>query len=110
MKKNLFEMGAHFDEGWASDNKQKEKQEVEVEVKAPEKHRLYLAKEKRRGKVVTVVQPFCLEKRELQALLKTLKKRLGTGGTLKENTLEFQGDIAVGVRQALESLSYGFKK
>ena len=103
-------MGASFDEGWSSDNKTTQISQQNVEVKPPQKHKLFLAKEKRRGKVVTIVQPFCLEKRELQALLKTLKKKLGTGGTLKENTLEFQGDIAVGVRQALESLAYGFKK
>lgn len=109
MKENLFEMGANFEDGWSSDNKEKPKAKS-VEVKAPQQHQLHFAKEKRRGKVVTIVKPFHLEKSQLQALLKTLKKKLGTGGTVKENTLEFQGDIPKQLRAHLESLEYRFKK
>ena len=108
MKENLFEMGANFEDGWSSDNKEKPKAKS-VETKAPNKHQLHFAKEKRRGKVVTIVQPFHLEKSQLQALLKTLKKKLGTGGTLKEDTLEFQGDIPEQLRTQLEALEYRFK-
>lgn len=109
MKENLFEMGAKFGDGWSSDNKQENAEKVSHEVKAPEKHQLYLAKEKRRGKVVTIVKPFYLEKAALQALLKTLKKKLGTGGTIKEEGLEFQGDIPDLVRTQLEAMGYRFK-
>ncbi len=110
MKKNLFEMGADFDDEWSSDNKDKPSKKVSTEVKTPKKHQLHFAKERRRGKVVTIVQPFCLDKATLQALLKTLKKRLGTGGTIKEDSLEFQGDIPELLRKHLEALGYGFKK
>ena len=109
MKKNLFEMGANFEDGWSSDNKERPKAKS-VEVKAPEQHQLHFAKEKRRGKVVTIVKPFHLEKSQLQALLKVLKKKLGTGGTVKENTLEFQGDIPEQLRKQLEVLKYRCKK
>ena len=109
MKKNLFEMGADLGDGWEADNKKKPQKEEKTEVKPPQKHRLYLAKEKRRGKVVTIVKPFHLAKSELQALLKQLKKRLGTGGTVKENALEFQGDIPEQVRTALEEMEYRFR-
>ena len=109
MKKNLFEMGADLGEGWEADNKKKPKKEANKEVHPPEKHRLYLAKEKRRGKTVTIVKPFHLAKADLQALLKKLKKRLGTGGTAKEDALEFQGDISNQVRNALEEMSYRFR-
>lgn len=113
MKKNLFEMGANFgadsDKGWSSDNKEKPSKITSTETKVPEKHQLYFAKEKRRGKVVTIVQPFYLEKAALQALLKTLKKKLGTGGTAKEHSLEFQGDISDILRQHIEALGYRFK-
>ncbi len=108
--KNLFEMGAHFDEqGWSSDNKNKPLPKTDTEIKIPQKHQLYLAKEKRRGKTVTIVKPFYLAKNDLQHLVKTLKKKLGTGGTVKENTLEFQGDIPEQIRTHLESLGYRFK-
>lgn len=109
MKENLFEMGADFEDGWSSDNKEKPSKKVSHQIKAPDKHQLHLAKEKRRGKVVTIVKPFYLDKATLQALLKTLKKKLGTGGTIKEESLEFQGDIPDLVRKHLEALGYRFK-
>jgi len=109
MKKNLFEMGADLGDGWESDNKKKPQKEDDTQAQPPEKHRLYLAKEKRRGKTVTIVKPFYLAKSDLQALLKQLKKRLGTGGTAKEDALEFQGDIAAQVRTALEEMQYRFR-
>ncbi len=109
MKKNLFEMGADFGDNWSSDNKDKPIKTISSEIKTPNKHQLHFVKEKRRGKVVTIVKPFYLEKKDLQTLLKTLKKKLGTGGTLKENTLEFQGDISEQVRKHLKSMEYRFK-
>jgi len=110
LKENLFEMGANFDDDWSSDNKEKSVQKTSTEIKEPNKHQLHFAKEKRRGKIVTIVKPFYLSKSDLQALVKTLKKKLGTGGTVKENTLEFQGDIPDILRQQLEALGYRFKK
>jgi len=109
MKKNLFEMSADLGDGWASDNKKKAGKKEKKEIKLPEKHQLYLLKEKRRGKTVTIVKPFHLEKKTLQSLLKTLKKKLGTGGTVKEESLEFQGDIPDTLRQALEAMQYRFR-
>ena len=109
MKENLFEMGADFGDDWSSDNKDKSTNKVSSEIKEPNKHQLHFAKEKRRGKVVTIVKPFNLEKSNLQALVKTLKKKLGTGGTVKENSLEFQGDIPEQLRKHLEHLGYRFK-
>ena len=109
MKKNLFEMGTDFGDDWSSDNKDKPISHVSSETKEPHKHLLHFAKEKRRGKVVTIVKPFYLGKDELQTLVKILKKKLGTGGTVKDNTLEFQGDIPDKVRTTLEALDYRFK-
>ncbi len=103
-------MGADFGYDWHSDNKDKSQKEESSHILTPQKHQLHFSKEKRRGKVVTIVKPFCLEKQELQALLKLLKKRLGTGGTLKENSLEFQGELQEKLRLQLESLEYRFKK
>ena len=109
MKENLFKMGADLGDGWTADNKEKAVKKKKLEIKPPEKHQLYLAKEKRRGKVVTIVKPFHLAKQELQSLLKTLKKKLGTGGTVKEESLEFQGDIPDKLRETLEAMHYRFR-
>jgi translation initiation factor 1 len=102
-------MGADFGDEWSSDNKNKSDKKVSMEIKTPDKHQLHFAKEKRRGKVVTIIKPFYLDKTALQTLLKTLKKKLGTGGTVKEDSLEFQGDIPELLRKYLESLGYRFK-
>jgi len=106
-------MGADFSEGWESDNKENitiKKTSTCNELLTPEKHQLHFAKEKRRGKVVTIVKPFCLAPNDLKSLLKTVKKKLGTGGTVKENSLEFQGELQMQLRTVLETLAYRFKK
>ncbi|WP_456457646.1 translation initiation factor [Nitratifractor sp.] len=110
MREKLFEMGAKFDEGWHSDNKKAKKKESSGETRAPEKHRLWFRREKRRGKWVTIAGPFALSAQEIAALLKRLKSRLGTGGTIREDTLEFQGDIVERLKEALKSEGYTFRK
>jgi translation initiation factor 1 len=77
VKKNLFAMGANFEEGWSSDNKEKPPKKSSTEIRPPQ--------------------------------LKTLKKKLGTGGTVKDESLEFQGDIPALLRTHLEALGYRFK-
>lgn len=102
-------MSTEFGDEWSSDNKNKVSKKISTEIRVPQKHQLHFAKEKRRAKVVTIVKPFHLDKTNLQALLKTLKKKLGTGGTIKEDSLEFQGDIPELLRKHLEALGYRFK-
>lgn len=46
----------------------------------------------RKGKGVTTISGIPLDHSGLQALAKELKKRCGTGGTIKESRLEIQGD------------------
>ena len=109
MKKNLFEMGASWDDEWNSDNKQKISKKIVNEIKEPSKHRLYISKEKRRGKIVTIIQPFYLSKDELKRLLKNVKSSLGCGGTIKENSLEFQGEVAKVLKQIFIEKGFRFK-
>ncbi len=110
MKEKLLEMGAKFDDGWSADNKNKEVEKGgSVEALPPEKHRLWFRREKRRGKWVSIVGPFSLGKKESAALLKRLKKRLGTGGTVREDTLEFQGDIVERLKEALQAEGFGIR-
>ncbi|WP_294952950.1 translation initiation factor [Sulfurovum sp.] len=108
-KKNLFEINTDFDEGWQADNKKKKEAEEPSEIKIPEKHRLCFAKEKRRGKTVTIVKPFYLETGAIKQLLKQLKSKLGTGGTVKDNSLEFQGELQEKLRSVLKQLGYGLR-
>ena len=113
MKKNLFEMGSSMggdlNNAWISDNKTKKRQRA-IEQKEPNKHQLYFSKEKRRGKIVTIVQPFYLDKDGLNQLLKKLKSKLGTGGTIKDNSLEIQGEKKDILAKELTSMGYRLKR
>lgn len=46
----------------------------------------------RKGKGVTLVTGIPLAGNDLKAFAKQLKARCGTGGTVKDNTIEIQGD------------------
>ncbi|AKF24158.1 translation initiation factor SUI1 [Sulfurovum lithotrophicum] len=108
-KKNLFEMGSDLGDGWQSDNKSKQSSKEKTEIKTPDKHRLHFAREKRRGKTVTIVKPFFLEEDALKKLLKTLKSKLSTGGTVRNDTLEFQGEVQEPLRTLLGEQGYRFR-
>ncbi len=108
-KKLDFQVGADFGESDWNVVTEKRKSTF-AEILEPSKHQLIFHKEKRRGKVVTLVGPFSLEKEDAKALLKTLKKKLGCGGTISEEFLEFQGDIQPKLREYLEAMAYRFKK
>ena len=53
---------------------------------------IQLQKKGRAGKEVTVISNLGLSRTDLLDLLKILKKSLGTGGTLKDQTLEIHGN------------------
>lgn len=105
----MFEMGAKFENEDYTVKKKSPKSKISNEIKTPQKHSLHFAKEKRRGKVVTITKPFYLEKTTMQETLKTLKKRLGCGGTIKDDSLEFQGDIKDKLKDQLIKLEFGMK-
>lgn len=76
----------------------------------PEKQTAKLSKEKRkRGKVVTIIAALLDEGDALQRLLTKLKTSCGAGGTLKEGSIEIQGDHLERVRTELTSLGYRVK-
>ena len=74
-------IGARFDEGWQQVEEVGERETPEL--LEPAKHRLVFKMEKRRGKPVTLVGPFALEKGDAEKVLKSLKKQLGCGGAYK---------------------------
>lgn len=64
----------------------------------------------RGGKSVTVIEGLRLPQQEKENLLKRLKSGIGTGGTIKDNALEIQGDHCSTVMTALEKLGYRPKR
>jgi len=107
-KLDLF-IGADIDDGWAEVQTPR-KSKIADEILEPSKHFLHFAKEKRRGKVVTLVGEFFLEKKSANDTLKILKKKLGCGGVFKDGFMEFQGDLKEKLRPLLIEASFRFKK
>ena len=64
----------------------------------------------RKGKGVTVVTGLPLAGAELAALGKELKKRCGSGGTVKDGAIEIQGDHRDLVVELLNARGYKAKK
>ncbi|HZF71538.1 translation initiation factor [Sulfuricurvum sp.] len=102
-----LDLGASWGEGWSMEE---EKTSQTLTILEPSDHRLVFQKEKRKGKVVTLVGPFSLREEDAQKTLSSLKKSLACGGAYKEGWMEFQGEIAPKVRENLEKLSFKFKK
>jgi translation initiation factor 1 len=75
-------------------------------VSARTRLRLTLDTKGRRGKAVTVVAGLPPQAAYAAQLLRQLKAQCGTGGTLKEGTLELQGDQRDKVQAALERLGF----
>jgi translation initiation factor 1 len=64
----------------------------------------------RKGKGVTVIMGLALSGDELKQLAKELKTRCGTGGTLKEDVIEIQGDHRDLIVAALQQRGWKVKR
>ena len=106
-KLDIF-IGADIDNSWAQVQTPR-KSTIANEILDPSKHSLFFSKEKRRGKVITLVGEFQLSKEDATSFLKVLKKRLGCGGSYKDNFMEFQGDLKVKIRPLLVDRGFKFK-
>jgi translation initiation factor 1 len=74
---------------------------------APETQTARLKVEKRpKGKVVTVVLGLDPVGNDLEALAAKLKGRCGTGGTVKDGSIELQGDHLSAAESALNAIGY----
>jgi len=71
--------------------------------------RVQVSRKGRGGKTVTVITGFQGKAETLADLLKKLKNQCGTGGTVREETLEIQGDHAQKLLQILVQLGYKAK-
>lgn len=67
-------------------------------------------KKGRGGKVVTVISGLPLAGNDLKAYAKTLKKRCGGGGAVKDGNIELQGDHVDVMVDVLKSAGYDAKR
>jgi len=63
----------------------------------------------RGGKGVSIITGLTLSEPQLNDLAKKLKQHCGTGGTLKNGTIEIQGDQREKIKQWLEKLGHTVK-
>jgi len=63
----------------------------------------------RKGKGVTTIQGVPLNMNELKTLTAELKKRCGTGGALKNDIIEIQGDQRTTIKTLLEAKGFRVK-
>ncbi|MBD2356804.1 translation initiation factor [Tolypothrix sp. FACHB-123] len=63
----------------------------------------------RKGKTVTVISGFQSKPETLNDLVKQLKTQCGTGGTVKDNEIEIQGDHKQKIVEILTKLGYKAK-
>ncbi len=75
---------------------------------APHQHKLRVRLEtkQRAGKKATVIQGFNGSEDELEVLAKSLKTKLGTGGSAKEGEIIIQGDYVTKVKTLLILMGY----
>ncbi|MCA8959243.1 MAG: stress response translation initiation inhibitor YciH [Planctomycetes bacterium] len=71
--------------------------------------RVALDTQGRKGKGVTIVEGVPLGGDELKAFAKALKSKCGSGGTVKQGTIEIQGDHRAKVRDELERRGWSVK-
>ena len=64
----------------------------------------------RGGKQVTLVTGFVGSSENLKELVRTLKTRLGVGGSAKDGEITVQGDFRDKVVEILRSLGYNAKR
>jgi translation initiation factor 1 len=94
---------------------QKKKRPVENALRASacpvqQKVTVRLERKGRGGKSVTVVDGLQIRQKEKEALLKQLKTKLGTGGTVKDASLEIQGDHRDALMVELGKMGYEAKR
>ena len=63
----------------------------------------------RKGKVVTVASGFNLSQVEIKSVMKQLKKKCSTGGTVKNGSIELQGNFLESVKSELTRQNFNIK-
>lgn len=86
--------------------------EEQVATPAPERQnlRVWLDRNHRGGKTVTLVKGFVGSEEDLKELAKELKSKCGVGGTAKDGEIIIQGDHRERVLTLLRAAGYKAKK
>jgi translation initiation factor 1 len=105
----MFTMGAKL-EGDKFDTSKEKNTQKNNSIIPKNQHQLVFTFEKRKGKPVTLVGKFQIAEKEKKEVLKTLKKSLACGGSIKDEWIEIQGDKKEKIIQVLEKDGWKFRK
>ena len=99
---------------WSSqhgDLRNKKRKPASVPKISAQQQTVYLHRESkgRGGKTVTLVKKLVLPEKDLKALAKKLKRVCGSGGTVKDGTIEIQGEHREKISEVLGELGYKVK-
>lgn len=72
--------------------------------------RIFRDRKARKGKVVTVITGIPLQGKALKEFAKKLKQKCGSGGTIKEDVVEIQGDFLEKIMEILQKNGWNVKK
>ncbi|MCP9849953.1 translation initiation factor [Cyanobium sp. Morenito 9A2] len=78
--------------------------------RAQQRVRVQRTKAGKGGKTVTLIHGLDLPEADAKALLRTLKARAGSGGTLKDGLIELQGDQVAAALALLEQEGFRPKR
>ena len=86
--------------------------EEEAQTLPPSKQRLIVGIDRRNrgGKQVTLISGFTGKADDLKELGRTLKTKLGVGGSAKDGEITIQGDFRDKIVEILKSLGYNAKR
>ncbi|MBN2654590.1 MAG: translation initiation factor [Nitrospirae bacterium] len=87
-----------------------EKRDIPILPVAKQRVIVRLDKKARAGKAVTILEGIQMSQKDMEALLKRLKTRLATGGTIKEGSFEIQGDHCTAVLNLLKKEGFNPKR
>ncbi len=96
---------------WSSDQGDLRKQQTHsrnVKSLPPNQQVVYLHRDSkgRGGKAVTLVKKLVLSEEDMKELAKQLKQICGSGGTIKEDVIEIQGEHREKIADALMKMGY----
>jgi len=63
----------------------------------------------RKGNGVSLIKGFDLDEKDLKTLAKTLKQKMGVGGSVKDGVIEIQSDQRDKLKILLESMGHSVK-
>lgn len=99
---------------WSSDRGDVRKQETRaraVKSLPPNQQTVYLHRDSkgRGGKAVILIKKLVLSDDDMKELAKQLKQMCGSGGTVKEDVIEIQGEHREKIAEELKKLGYKVK-